>query len=252
MNGFLVAQHRAFQLTQVYLVCQGKICELVGEVGKPIDIFARTMGFYRLGKGDWERLQTLSKNHESKSNDDENENEYKYCIEMIESYVQGINGWFSHPQCKYSVELTKLLKHKPALWTPIEVMAVFRILGFKMSYGWQPKILKTLIVQCVGYENAQWMNLDSHELAPPHCPYNDCKVKPHGEHLMYQSGQISENYQNFEINEFYKSLGNLINVPNDQPNVKDENINIGVENAVGSNAWAVGPEYTDTGHAMMG
>ena len=226
-------------------------------------VFSRTMGFYRLAKGDWEKLQQLSQNYESKSNsnllndDEDNRNDYKYCIDMINCYIEGINAWFAHPQCKYSVELNKLLKYKPQFWTAIDVMAVWRLLGFIMSYGWQSKILKTLMIQSVGYENAKWMTLESHELAPPQCPYNDCKVKPNGSHIFYtkqskEENEKLENSGNFEVNQFYQSLKNLGTVPSDQPIAKGSNVSIGVDNAIGSNAWSVGPQYTDTGHPIMG
>lgn len=46
-QGFVTAQDRFFQMHLTRLVAQGRISELVGEKGKPLDIRMRTIGIHR-------------------------------------------------------------------------------------------------------------------------------------------------------------------------------------------------------------
>eukprot|EP01083_Nonionella_stella_P238741 836430_1 len=84
LQGFIIAQHRCFQLVQTYLVMHGKLSSVVGITGKPIDIFSRTCNFTQLGNEDWEFVS-------------KNKDKYELSIDMISSYVEGINAWFTHP-----------------------------------------------------------------------------------------------------------------------------------------------------------
>ena len=49
-HGFLTAQDRLFQMELAKLYATGRICELIGDKGEPVDTRMRTIGFHRQGK----------------------------------------------------------------------------------------------------------------------------------------------------------------------------------------------------------
>ena len=142
--GFVTAQHRCFQLVQMWLAIHGKLSSVVGPAALPVDIFSKTCNFKGLAQDDWNVL--LSQKEQNPK-----------CIEAITGYVEGINGWLTHSQFVKPVELsTVILNYDPELWTPEDVCGVSRLLAIKMSHGWASKMIATLLIQIVGYENAQW------------------------------------------------------------------------------------------------
>ena len=167
LQGFVTAQHRCFQLVQTRLAIHGKLSSIIGSAAKSIDIFSLTCNFRDLGKQDWEYINT----NKDKGN-------YQQSIDMISCYVQGINAWLSHPKFSKPVELSKIiLDYDPKFWTESDVMSVGRILGIKMSVGWNAKMLSTLLIQIVGYKNAEWFCFDTEKVYQ--CPYNDTEKAVH-------------------------------------------------------------------------
>lgn len=49
-QGFVTAQDRLFQMQLAKLLCQGRISELIGDSGKPIDMRMRAIGMHRNAK----------------------------------------------------------------------------------------------------------------------------------------------------------------------------------------------------------
>ena len=81
---------------------------------------------------------------------------------MIQAYIEGINAWYKHPLFEKPVELSKLiLNYDPEPWIESDVMGVGRLLAQKMSLGWNSKMLQTLLIQIVGFKNAEWFNFDT-------------------------------------------------------------------------------------------
>eukprot|EP01083_Nonionella_stella_P171335 585063_1 len=187
LQGFVTAQHRCFQLVQTHLVIHGKLSSVVGSAGKPIDIFSRTCNFKALGEEDWEHVFTHNDQYES-------------AIDMVSSYTEGINAWFTHPKFQFPVELSSImLNYTPEKWKQSDVMSVGRILSLKMSDGWSSKMISTLLTQIVGSKNAEWFCFDTEKVYE--CPYNDTQT---------------------EVTEFYKKLkdiGKLLE-PQNQPIMK--------------------------------
>ena len=57
LQGFVVAQHRCFQLVQTWLCIHGELSSVVGCAAKSVDVFARTCNFFELGKQDWNYIE---------------------------------------------------------------------------------------------------------------------------------------------------------------------------------------------------
>ena len=200
----------------------GTLSEIIGNPGKPVDVFSRTCGFYKLGKDDWNILL-------------KNKDKNKDAIDMIQCYIQGINAWYGNNKYKKPIEFAQLLLNcEPQFWEPIDVCIVLRILGFKMSMGYQAKILNTMMTQIVGHEYAS--------------------------QFIWYSNDIKE----CNNDEFYNSVRDIYGLMDDthlpetrfinNSDIKsdyDVNMDIKLDNNDGSNAWVINGNLTNTGKPIL-
>ncbi len=73
-QGFVTAQDRLFQMQITRLLAEGRISELVGDSGKPIDVRMRTIGIHRNAKRHAEILDNNSRR-------------------FIQKYLDGVNAF---------------------------------------------------------------------------------------------------------------------------------------------------------------
>ena len=245
MQGFVTAQHRCFQLVQTRLAIHGKLSSVVGSAGKPVDVFSRTCNFRDLGKQDWEWLVSNKERH-------------KEAVDMISSYVQGINAWLSHKLFELPVELSAfILNYTPEFWTESDVMSVGRLMGIKMSPGWNSKIVSTILIQTVGFENAEWFCFDTEKVYE--CPYNDTEDNVSDFYLKLKDIGLLLEKQNQPIlgmkHSYFSNKAKYISPfhPSDDEHKDDEKetVVMDLEEGAASNAFVVSGKYTDTGGAIV-
>eukprot|EP01083_Nonionella_stella_P079988 219567_1 len=252
LQGFVTAQHRLFQLVQSRLAIHGQLSSVIGEPGKAIDVFSRTCNFKGLGEGDWEHLI-------------KHKNKYQSTIDMVSCYTEGINAWLTHPQFQPSVELSYLmLNHDPILWKQSDVMSMGRLIGIKMSLGWNSKILSTLLIQLVGYDNAEWFSFDTEKVYE--CPYQDTPNKVADFYLQLQDiGKLLEKKNQpilglkrsyFRSKEKYCSPFDPDNIPDEKVEQEEEDANdttvvMDLEQGAASNAFVVGGAHTANGMPLL-
>jgi len=133
-QGFVQAQDRFWQLEINRRTANGTLSEVFGEIAIDTDRTARTFGFARLGRIDYENA-----NDEIK--------------EAIQAFTDGINAFLDHPKCKLPVEFT-LLRHKPKAWTPYDSCAFARVMLWQLSHAWYGEIVRAKIIKQVGVERA--------------------------------------------------------------------------------------------------
>ena len=133
-QGFVHAQDRIWQMELNRRTACGKLSEIFGEVALDTDRTARTFGFDRLGRADWEIVSD------------------EFRVGML-AYTAGVNAFLTHRKTKLPVEFT-LLSLKPEPWTVEDSMAFSRVMIWQLSHAWQGEIIRAEIAEKVGIENA--------------------------------------------------------------------------------------------------
>ncbi len=137
-QGYVHAQDRLFQMEMNRKVARGNLSEIVGKKALDTDRIARTMGYERVAKQDWELF-------------DESEQQ------IIIDYCNGINAYIKSADFKLPVEFS-LLKHRPDLWDPMDVASFSRLLISLLTWGWYDEIIRAKLIEAVGPQAAAEMD----------------------------------------------------------------------------------------------
>lgn len=133
-QGFVHAQDRLFQMELNRKVARGRLSELLGKAALDTDRIARTMGYERVAKQDWELF---------------GEEEQQIIID----YCNGINAYLKSADFKLPVEFS-LIKHQPEPWDPMDVASFSRLLISLLTWGWYDEIIRAKLIEAVGPEAA--------------------------------------------------------------------------------------------------
>lgn len=109
--GVLHATDRPFQMELTRLVAQGKLCQSLksNKENLEIDIFMKSLNLYK----DTEKEQSFL--------DEE-------CLNFFKAYCEGVDYIFQEKQ--ELPRMFKLLKHKPAPWEVIDIMAITKLMSY--------------------------------------------------------------------------------------------------------------------------
>ncbi|MCH2045144.1 MAG: penicillin acylase family protein [Saprospiraceae bacterium] len=136
-QGFCHAQDRFWQMEVMRRVASGRLSELFGKEALDTDRTARTLGFARCAKGDFEMLEKKHK---------------KDFMDVLEAYTAGVNAFITKE--KYPTVEHKLLKTTPEKWLPTDTLGIARLLSFQLAYGWQSQLVGMELVAAVGADKA--------------------------------------------------------------------------------------------------
>ncbi len=236
MNGYLHARDRLFQMDYLRRIASGRVAELVGAAGLPTDIQLRTIGFRRAALRSYQAASGESK-------------------VILRSYANGVNAYLhSHDlPVEYSgLELTSIPR-----WTPLDSLAIVKLIAFQLSNDLQELDWTVAIGtfqqvgQAAGFDGTALFMEDLYRAAPP-----DDRVTVPG-FLESIGGQMlgSKNqamdYKNFtqytdkEIN-LAKELSNEWNATADLKNLRNDG-----SKDFGSNTWAIAADKTESGFPMV-
>lgn len=137
-QGFIHAQDRLWQMETNRRAANGQLSAFIGEDALDADRMSRTFGYARIGAQDWELFPPEKQAY-------------------IISFVNGINAFTHHKKYKKPVEFT-LAGIKPHHWTPLDIMAMSRLLADQMSWGWYDEIIRAKLIDIVGPEAAAELN----------------------------------------------------------------------------------------------
>ncbi|PWI47791.1 hypothetical protein CEE45_09775 [Candidatus Heimdallarchaeota archaeon B3_Heim] len=149
-QGFVQAQDRLWQMEINRRTANGTLSEIFGDIAIETDRTARTFGFARLGKIDWDNASE----------------EVKECIQ---AYANGVNAFLKHKKSKLPVEFT-LIRHRPEVWTPQDCCAFTRVMLWQLSHAWLGELIRAKIVEEVGSEHAAELEIsfpDTHPITLP-------------------------------------------------------------------------------------
>ncbi len=102
--GYAMAQDRLFQMDYLRRKGLGRLAEVLGPEGVPLDLIARTVGLNRIAKEEWLRLPQETR-------------------ELQQAFADGVNAWIK--QCGEHIPIEfDLLDYRPEPWSPIDSLAI--------------------------------------------------------------------------------------------------------------------------------
>lgn len=108
--GYAMAQDRLFQLDYLRRKGLGRLAEVLGPEGVPLDLIARTVGLNRIAEEEWTRLPQETR-------------------ELQQAFADGVNAWIK--QCGEQIPIEfDLLDYRPEPWSPIDSLAI------ESEFGW--------------------------------------------------------------------------------------------------------------------
>ncbi|MEM7103809.1 MAG: penicillin acylase family protein [Bacteroidota bacterium] len=140
-QGYFHAQSRLFQMEMGRRLASGTISEVVGPDALPVDRVIRTLGIRQAGLKDLEVI---------KSDPD--------LVPLYQRYTDGINHYITSFSKKLPIEF-KMLRITPAPWSLEDSMALGKLIGFQMSYGWLTELEKQRIADTVGPDLAAELDI---------------------------------------------------------------------------------------------
>jgi penicillin amidase len=102
--GLAMAQDRLFQLDYLRRKGFGRLAEVLGPEGLPLDIVARTVGLNRIAAAEWSRLPRHTK-------------------DVLEAFSAGVTAWIEKCGDRLPIEFD-LLDYRPEPWAPVDSLAI--------------------------------------------------------------------------------------------------------------------------------
>ncbi|MBP1714779.1 MAG: penicillin amidase, partial [Deltaproteobacteria bacterium] len=134
-HGFISAQDRLFQMELAKLYATGRICELVGEKGEPVDTRMRTIGFHRHGK-----RQAGILNPQTRM--------------FFQKYLEGVNAYIQNFSREHPLEF-RVAGIKPSPWDLSESLAILFFMSWNSAANLETEIVAQMLIAKVGLERAR-------------------------------------------------------------------------------------------------
>ncbi len=115
LNGWLHAQDRLFQMDTSRRIASGTLGELVGSAGLPTDVAVRTLGLRRAAQA---TLATVTSEGRA----------------ALDAYAEGVNAFLQSHPTSLPPEYSLLEISTIAAWTPVDTLAVGKLLAFGLSF----------------------------------------------------------------------------------------------------------------------
>ncbi len=102
--GFAMAQDRMFQMDYLRRKGLGRLAEVLGAEGLPLDLVARTVGLNRIAQAEWTSLPDETR-------------------DVLQSFAEGVNAWIEQCGEQLPIEFD-LLDYRPVPWSPLDSLAI--------------------------------------------------------------------------------------------------------------------------------
>jgi penicillin G amidase len=161
--GFAMAQDRLFQLDYLRRKGHGRLAEVLGADGLPLDIVARTVGLNRIAEAEWSRLPAETR-------------------DVLEAFAAGVTTWIEQCGEQLPIEFY-LLDYRPEPWSPIDSLAI------EVEFRWyltgrfpvivMPEMARRVLGEGPLYRDFILGEADDEAIIPPEA-YRDSKRPPSG------------------------------------------------------------------------
>ena len=123
--GFVHARDRLFQMDSMRLLGAGRLSEVIGSFGLPVDRAMRTLGLYRLAEETHARLPADARGH-------------------VEAYAAGVNAYLDSRSGALPPEYA-LLQYSPEPWKPADSLVWGRLMAQWLSGNWRTEALRAAL-----------------------------------------------------------------------------------------------------------
>jgi penicillin amidase len=132
-EGFCHGQDRLFQLDFYRRVVRGRVAEMAGEEGLPIDRLMLTLGIRRAAEGEVAALDPD-------------------LLALLERFCGGVNAAAAEARAMpFEMQLLHL-DWRP--WRPVDILSLGKLLAFGLSTNWERELLRADMVRALGPELA--------------------------------------------------------------------------------------------------
>ncbi len=128
--GFAQGQDRAFQITSFAHVAAGRLAELTGADGLPVDRLMRRLGLTHVSRASIPRLS------------DE-------VGVALDAFARGVTAGMTDGSTRPAVEFT-LLRTRPRPITAIDVASIVRLFAFLLAANWQDELARLAVLEADG------------------------------------------------------------------------------------------------------
>jgi penicillin G amidase len=131
-EGFCHGQDRLWQLDFYRRVVSGRLAEMAGQDGLPIDRLMRTLGIRRAALREATALDPD-------------------LLSLLERFCEGVNAAAaSAGALPFEMQLLRLGPFKP--WSPVDILSCGKLLAFGLSTNWERELLRADMVRALGPE----------------------------------------------------------------------------------------------------
>jgi len=127
-QGFAHAQDRLWQLEFQRRVAAGRLSELVGEHGLPIDRFMRMLGIYRQAEASLQHLSAES-------------------IAWLDAYSAGVNAYLNQRSGPLPPEFLITGHSDIEPWTPADSVVWIKVMALDLSRNWRSELLRARLAK---------------------------------------------------------------------------------------------------------
>ncbi|MFW9831210.1 MAG: penicillin acylase family protein [Candidatus Thorarchaeota archaeon] len=225
--GYVQAQDRLWQMDITRRQARGQLAEILGADYVGADIFLRTIGMERAAQLTFDHMQSLT------------DSVNVTLVQNLSAFSDGVNYYITHAGPNLPLEF-KLLNYYPRLWTPLDSIAIGRILDYGLSWSSQDLSFANTITH-LGNESAWELFPLNPPLQVPVVPeYGESYIPPPASDLT--NPNIPESLQK-AINNVLTWTNNL----NDPQNI----LTRWQDDFIGSNNWAVNSTKSATGKPLL-
>ncbi|HEU4392291.1 MAG TPA: penicillin acylase family protein [Solirubrobacterales bacterium] len=130
-EGFVHAQDRLWQMDFYRRVVEGRVAEIAGEEGLPIDRLLRTLGVHRTARQEEAALDPRLR-------------------ASLERFCEGVNTAAAEaPALPFEMQLLRL-EFRP--WRPVDILGLGKLLAFGLSTNWERELLRADMLRALGPE----------------------------------------------------------------------------------------------------
>ncbi len=130
-EGFVHGQDRLWQMDFYRRAVEGRVSEMAGEDGLPIDRLMRTLGMHRVAEREAAALDPALR-------------------ALLERFCEGVNAAAAAaPALPFEMQLLRL-DFKP--WRPVDILGLGKLLAFGLSTNWERELLRADMLRALGPE----------------------------------------------------------------------------------------------------
>ncbi len=130
-EGFVHGQDRLWQMDFYRRVLEGRVAEMAGEEGLPVDRLMRTLGMRRIAEREAAALDPALR-------------------ALLERFCEGVNAAAAAaPALPFEMQLLRL-DFKP--WRPVDILGLGKLLAFGLSTNWERELLRADMLRALGPE----------------------------------------------------------------------------------------------------